>query len=122
MKKTFWFKFAIRTGHALHVFGATALVVTVLALCGVPMTWWIGSLCVAPGWLIVRGLTALANHEEKKMKVAFIERHVENLEKLLKQLETDEADKPKVDCRFREEGQCTYGNGAPECVKEKGNE
>lgn len=90
--------------------------IMVLALCGVPMNWWIGALCVIPGCLILAGVGIIAEHELRKMKQAFIAHHVAVLEKMLKEMESDEQEE---NCRFHEGGKCTFGDGAPECTKEK---
>ena len=120
MKPTFWYKFAANVAYVLHVLGASALVQVVLALFGVDISFWIGVLSAVPGWLIVQGLITLANHEQRKMQESFLEAHAWILERLKKEIEAEEEpDEQEEECRFHKDGQCTFGDGAPECAKEK---
>ena len=117
MKKTFLYKAVDAAMWVFTIFGASAFLLTVMALCGVPMGWQIGVCSVLPGCLIIQGLVAICRHESRKMKKqAFIDHHVAELEKMLKEMETDEQDE---DCRFHEGGKCTFGDGATECAREK---
>lgn len=116
MKKTFIYKASNAAMWVFTVFGASAFLLTVMALCGVPMSWQIGVCSVLPGCVIIQGLVAICRHERRKMKNAFIAHHVAELKKLLKEMESDEQEE---ECRFHEDGKCTFGNGAAECAKEK---
>lgn len=117
MKKTFVYKVTKAALWVLHVFGASAFLLTVMALCGVPMGWQIGVCSVLPGCLIIQGLVAICSHERRKMNRAFIDHHIAELKKLLKEMESDEQEE---ECRFHEDGKCTFGDGLPECAKELG--
>lgn len=66
MKKTFWLNFAFAASNVLRVLGASVLVQVVWALCGVPITWWVGGLSAVPGMLISKGLRSLLIREWKK--------------------------------------------------------
>lgn len=66
MKTTFWLNFAVVASNVLRVLGASVLVQTVLALCGVPITWWVGGLSAVPGMLISKCLRSLFILEWKK--------------------------------------------------------
>lgn len=116
MKKTFVYKVTKAALWVLHVFGASAFLLTIMALCGVPMGWQIGVCSVLPGCLIIQGLVAISRHESRKVKRAFIDHHVAELKKLLKEMESDEQEEV---CRFHEGGKCTFGDGLPECAKEQ---
>lgn len=116
MKKTFIYKAANAAMWVFTVFGASAFLLTVMALCGVPMGWQIGVCSVLPGCLIIQGLVAICSHERRKMKRAFIDHHIAELKKLLKEMESDEQEE---ECRFHENGKCTFGDGLPECAKEQ---
>ena len=111
MKKTFVYKVTKAALWVLHVFGASAFLLTIMALCGVPMSWWVGVCTALPGWLIIKWLMALcANEIRKSMEVgsqvtySFVKDGKEESE----------------DCRFHEGGKCTFGDGLPECVKQLG--
>lgn len=117
MKKTFLFKAVDAAMWVFTIFGASAFLLTVLALCGVPMGWQIGVCSVLPGCLIIQGLVTIFRHELRKMKRAFIDHHVAELKKLLKEMESDEQEE---ECRFHEGGKCTFGDGLQECAKENG--
>ena len=117
MKKTFIYKVTKAALCVFTAFGASAFLLTVMALCGVPMGWQIGVCSVLPGCLIIQGLISICNHERRKMKRAFIDHHVAELKKLLEEMESDEQEE---ECRFHEGGKCTYGDGLPECVKQLG--
>ena len=119
MKKTFLLKATEWMLVGFTVLGATALVIMVLALCGVPMNWWIGALCVIPACLILVGLATISGHERRKMKNAFIAHHVAELEEMLKELESWDQEE---DCRFHEGGKCTFGDGLAECAHETHDE
>ena len=116
MKKTFLFKAVDAAMWVFTIFGASAFLLTVLALCGVPMGWQIGVCSVLPGCLIIQGLVAIFRHELRKMKRSFIDHHVAELKKLLKEMESDVQEE---ECRFHEGGKCTFGDGLPECAKEQ---
>lgn len=117
MKKTFAYKVTKAALWVLQVFGASAFLLTVLALCGVPMGWQIGVCSVLPGCLIIQGLVDICSHERRKMKKGVVDKAVAELEEMLKELESwDQED----DCRFHEDGKCTFGDGLPECAKELG--
>ena len=116
MKKTFLFKAVDAAMWVFTIFGASAFLLTVLALCGVPMGWQIGVCSVLPGCVIIQGLVAICRHERRKMKNAFIAHHVAELEEMLKELESWDQEE---DCRFHEDGKCTFGDGLPECAKEE---
>ena len=116
MKKTFIYKAVNVAMWVVTVFGATAFLLTVMALCGVPMSWQIGVCSVLPGCVIIQGLVAICRHERRKMKNAFIAHHVAELEEMLKELESWDQEE---DCRFNEDGKCTFGDGLPECAKEQ---
>lgn len=60
MKRTVWYKLIVASMWILQVFGASALIVTILALSCVRMNFWIGACTVLPGWLIVKGLNKLS--------------------------------------------------------------
>ena len=108
MKKTFIYKVTKAALCVLQVFGASAFLLTVLALCGVPMCWWVGVCSALPGWLIVKWLLALCGREiMKSMEKGTHERFV-----IVKDGKDEE-------CRFHEDGHCTFGDGAPECAHEK---
>ena len=110
MKKTFIYKAANAALCVFTAFGASAFLLTVMALCGVPMCWWVGVCTALPGWLIIKWLLALCGREiMKSMGNGTHERFV-----IVKdgKAETD-------DCRFHEDGKCTFGNGATECAHEK---
>lgn len=107
MKKTFVYKVTKAALWVLHMFGASAFLLTVMALCGVPMNFWVGVCTVLPGWLIIKGLLNLCGREiMKAMENGAHERFV-----IVKDGKDD-------DCRFHEGGKCTYGDGLPECAKE----
>lgn len=116
MKKTFIYKAANAALCVFTAFGASAFLLTVLALCGVPIGWQIGVCSVLPGCVIIQGLVAICSHERRKMKNAFIAHHVAELEEMLKELESWDQEE---DCRFHEGGKCTFGDGAPECAHER---
>lgn len=116
MKKTFLFKAVDAAMWVFTIFGASAFLLTVLALCGVPMGWQIGVCSVLPGCLIIQGLVAIFRHELRKMKRSFIDHHVAELKKLLKEMESDEQEE---ECRFHEGGKCTFGDGLPGCAKDE---
>lgn len=105
MKKTFLLMTADYAIYGLGVFGATAFMITVLALCGMPVTWWIGALCAVPGWLLVHGLYLFIY----KSIVDEVPDTPGNME-----IE-EEAD----GCRFHEGGKCTFGDGLPGCAKDE---
>lgn len=67
MRETFLYKFAYWTAFSFYVFGASAFVLTVLALCGVEVNFWIGVLSVIPGSLMLFGLAKLFAREQDKM-------------------------------------------------------
>lgn len=115
MKKTFIYKASNAAMWVFTIFGASAFLLTVLALCGVPMGWQIGVCSVLPGCLIIQGLVAICSHERRKMKRAFIDHHIAELKKLLKEMESDEQEE---ECRFHEGGKCTFGDGLAECAHE----
>lgn len=135
MKKTFGYKVAVAALWVLHVFGASALVVTILALCGVHMHWWIGALSVVPGWLIIRGLQWFFTYEHRKSQKKAVEEAKEEAKQELKEIfdeimkeyaeeEQGTAEKPEnkaEECRFNEDGQCTYSEEPMECVYPEGN-
>ena len=75
MKKTFIYKASNAALRVFTVFGASAFLLTVLALCGVPRGWQIGVCSVLPGCVIIQGLVAIAGHERRKMEQAFIAHH-----------------------------------------------
>ena len=151
IKMSFWHKVALLWLYGFHVLGATTLIITVLALCGVHIYWWIGALCTIPGYLIIEGLVEYLWRQSQKRKRAFkkaekemcdiiykyLKEHqdekaeildasssagVENLKKAVetfgkktpvKQPKTDlkfEIPEAKVECRFSENGTCTYGD------------
>ena len=116
MKKTFIYKAANAALCVFTAFGASAFLLTVMALCGVPMGWQIGVCSVLPGCLIIQGLVAIFRHERRKMNRAFIDHHIAELKKLLKEMESDEQEE---ECRFHEDGKCTFGDGATECAHER---
>lgn len=114
MKKTFLYKATAWMLVGFTVLGATALVIMVLALCGVPMNWWIGALCVIPGCLILVGLAEIAHREKWKGKEALFDNLFETAMKSI------EAEEQEEECRFHAGGKCTFGDGLPECVKQLG--
>lgn len=116
MKKTFVHKAATVALIILHVFGASAFLLTVMAMCGVPMGWQIGVCSVLPGCLIIQGLISICNHERNKMVKAVSDKIESDLGLILKKMESDEQEE---DCRFHEGGKCTFGDGAAECAHEK---
>lgn len=121
MKKTFLLKATACALCGLTLLGATALVITVLALCGVPVNWWIGALCVIPALLILVGLAEVAYREKRKMGKAF----VDSIFDKMKDVEEEEREAPKDQtegCRFREGEKCTFGDGLPKCAKEQTGE
>lgn len=108
MKKTFLYRAATVALIILHVFGASAFLLTVMALCGVPMNFWVGVCTVLPGWLIIKGLLNLCGREiMKAMENGTHERFV-----IVKDGRDEE-------CRFHEDGKCTFGEGATECAHER---
>lgn len=107
MKKSFVYKVTKAALWVLHVFGASAFLLTVMALCGVPMNFWVGVCTVLPGWLIIKGLLNLCGREiMKAMENGTHERFV-----IVK-------DGKDEDCRFNEDGHCTFGDGLAECAHE----
>ena len=71
IKMSFWHQLALAVFYGLHVLGATALIIIALALCGVPMRWWVGSFCTIPGYLICEGLTEYIWRQNRKRERAF---------------------------------------------------
>lgn len=116
MKKTFLFKAVDAAMWVFTIFGASAFLLTVLALCGVPMGWQIGVCSVLPGCVIIQGLVAICSHERRKMKKGVVDKVVAELEEMLKELESWDQEE---ECRFHEDGKCTFGDGLPECAKDQ---
>ena len=106
MKKTFLLMTAAYAIYSLGVFGATTFMITVLALCGLHVTWWIGALCAVPGWLLLHVLHSFIGKS-----------NVDEAHDTPGNMEIEE----KADgCRFPAGGKCTYGDGLPEYVKKLG--
>ena len=119
MKKTFIYKASNAAMWVFTVFGASAFLLTVMALCGVPMGWQIGVYSVLPGCLIIQGLVSICDHEMRKMKKGVVDKAVAELEEMLKELESWDQEE---DCRFHEGGKCTFGDGLAECAHESHDE
>ena len=120
MKETLGYKVTVAVAWMIHVFGASALVITVLALCGVHMNWQIGALCAVPGWLMIRALTELAHYEREKMLKAHMERWVERTEREIEHREEEKSENQGEKCRFCEDGKCTFGDGTEGCAYSEG--
>lgn len=71
IKMSFWHQLALAVFYGLHVLGATALIIIALALCGVPMRWWVGFFCTIPGYLVCEGLTEYIWRQNRKRERAF---------------------------------------------------
>ncbi len=127
MKKTFGYKLAVAALWTLHVFGASALIITVLTLCGVHMNWWIGALSVVPGWLIIYGLQWYFTYEYRKNQKKAIEATKQAVKKAVEEMMTEEEQGPEEksenkaeECRFRVDEQCTFGDGDRKCAYPEG--
>ena len=76
MKKTLVYKLVKEALLALQIFGASAFLLTVLALCGVPMNFWIGVCSVLPGWAIIKLLTEVCGNDEDTATIDRFKRNV----------------------------------------------
>ena len=69
MKNTLLYVITKIALKVLHIFGACAFLLTILALCGVRIDFFIGFCSVLPGWGIIELLTQICGNEiRKRMK------------------------------------------------------
>lgn len=114
MKYSFGFKASIAILWGLHILGATALIIVVLAQCGVPMNFWIGSASVIPGYLICKALHLWYSYESNKNDTRMIKEMLELTDEDIENIDKQSQD---AMCPFNDDGVCTFGDGLPECVK-----
>ena len=113
-KYSFGYKLSFAVLWCLHVLGATALVIVALALCGVPMNFWIGAASVIPGYLICKALHLWYSYESNKNDTRMIKEMLELTDEDIENIDKQSQD---AMCPFNDDGVCTFGDGLPECVK-----